>query len=164
MKGHVRRAFTLIELLVVIAIIALLISILVPSLSSARELSRKAVCATNVHAMGLGHQMYAGDNYEIIPPSYTLQNPWNQMRWWSDMIVQYFDVDAKPNAPYWDQLSVGFQPANGNYSKDFATYGVRYSRRMNCPSQKNMDDNHYYSNVPYWNTCYLWLMDCSGGG
>ncbi|MFB3892316.1 MAG: type II secretion system protein [Phycisphaerae bacterium] len=164
-----RCAFTLIELLVVIAIIALLVSILVPSLAAAREMAKSIPCKNNLHAIGLGHLMYVGDNTEVIPPSYAVHGVtsgggWNQMRWWQDFIVQYFDTDAKPNAPYWDQLSVGFQPANGNYSKDWATYGVRYSRRMNCPAQKNKDDNHFYSNVPYWNTCYLWMMDCTGTG
>ena len=47
------RGFTLIELLVVIAIISLLVSILIPSLKRAKELARRAVCASNLHQPGL---------------------------------------------------------------------------------------------------------------
>jgi prepilin-type N-terminal cleavage/methylation domain-containing protein len=53
--------FTLIELLVVIAIISLLVSILLPSLTKAKELARQAVCQTNLHNMGIGLNMYASD-------------------------------------------------------------------------------------------------------
>lgn len=64
------KAFTLIELLVVIAIIALLISILLPSLSRARELSKRLVCASNIKGVGTSAKIYANDNNErwMIPP------------------------------------------------------------------------------------------------
>ena len=57
-----RAAFTLIELLVVVAIIALLISILLPSLSQAREQARTVKCASNMRQFGLANQMYADEH------------------------------------------------------------------------------------------------------
>jgi prepilin-type N-terminal cleavage/methylation domain-containing protein len=62
-----RKAFTLIELLVVIAIIALLISILVPSLARARELARRAACGANLNGIGKAIVLYAGSNSERWP-------------------------------------------------------------------------------------------------
>lgn len=62
------RGFTLIELLVVMAVIALLMSILLPSLKKAREQSRQTVCATNLHAIGQGFFVYAHDNDDRIVP------------------------------------------------------------------------------------------------
>jgi prepilin-type N-terminal cleavage/methylation domain-containing protein len=64
------KGFTLIELLVVIAIIALLISILLPSLSRARELSKRLVCSSNMKGIGTSAKIYANDNQEkwMIPP------------------------------------------------------------------------------------------------
>ena len=55
------RAFTLIELLVVVAIIALLISILLPSLSRARETSRTVACMSIQRQYGVANYMYANE-------------------------------------------------------------------------------------------------------
>ena len=60
-----RRGFTLVELLVVIGIIALLISILLPTLSSARESSKRIVCTNNLRQLGLAQVMYTQDNNGI---------------------------------------------------------------------------------------------------
>ncbi len=62
-------AFTLIELLVVIAIISLLVSILLPSLSRARDLARSVVCASNLRQLGIGFATYTSENDGVFPTS-----------------------------------------------------------------------------------------------
>jgi prepilin-type N-terminal cleavage/methylation domain-containing protein/prepilin-type processing-associated H-X9-DG protein len=59
--------FTLIELLVVVAIIALLISILLPSLQSAREQAKTTTCAQSLHQLGLSVQYYVDENMDRLP-------------------------------------------------------------------------------------------------
>jgi prepilin-type N-terminal cleavage/methylation domain-containing protein len=70
-----RPAFTLIELLVVISVIALLISITLPALGSARETSRRAKCLANLRGIGQGLAIYMNDSKDLFPKVRPLHDP-----------------------------------------------------------------------------------------
>ena len=62
-----KKAFTLIELLVVIAIIALLMSVIVPSLRKAKEAAHNVICRNNLKNYGLAGAMYTDDHDGYFP-------------------------------------------------------------------------------------------------
>lgn len=67
-RRHNPIGFTLIELLVVVSIIALLVSILLPALSKAREQAKSAVCLSNLKQLGLGVAYYLEESNFRYPP------------------------------------------------------------------------------------------------
>ncbi len=99
------KGFTLIELLVVISIIAMLLAVLMPTLSKAREQARFVICKSNLKSYGLAGTMYLQTNDDMFPFSltciyrrdtFTAEHPW-QCRW--------HDAGVKPNGPMWRYLA-----------------------------------------------------------
>jgi prepilin-type N-terminal cleavage/methylation domain-containing protein len=97
-------AFTLVELLVVIAVIALLLSILMPSLRAVRVMAQRVGCAHNLKQIALGVDMYLGDNDHTYPCTTdpVSQNPtyWLWMgRGWRGWIKPYLGGDINVRNP-----------------------------------------------------------------
>src|SRR5271154_914024 len=97
------RAFTLIELLVVIAIIAILAAILFPVFAQAKDAAKTTVALSNVKQTSLGVIMYNGDNDDMFPLSWDLDDPTGQGYWtWQTRIYPYvksFGVMLNPKLP-----------------------------------------------------------------
>ena len=111
-KGGVAFQFTLIELLVVIAIIAILMSLLLPSLGRARYTAKKMACANNLRQLAVGLMVYAGDNDSYYPGDGQVRTsgyPWDQAM--ITLASNYLTWDVRPLIrPYWGSDEVKRTP------------------------------------------------------
>jgi prepilin-type N-terminal cleavage/methylation domain-containing protein/prepilin-type processing-associated H-X9-DG protein len=96
-----RPGFTLIELLIVICILALLVAILVPSLSRARLLAKRTACYANLHAIGIAAAAYQTEYGSYIPINWgNLDNSYrNQWGSWRVMLLPYVPAVTTFNCP-----------------------------------------------------------------
>ena len=114
------KKFSLIELIVIIAIIGILMTILFPSLSLAREKAKAAVCMSNLKNIYTGVFQYSKDHRGTLPYSMRINQTGNI--WWRRQAAMY--------------LNLGFD------ANDFSTYAAKYPDQLGqgvffCPSVNN---------------------------
>ncbi|MCE5184617.1 MAG: prepilin-type N-terminal cleavage/methylation domain-containing protein [Planctomycetaceae bacterium] len=87
-KSAGNKGFTLIELLVVIAIIALLLSVLLPSLRKAKKQAQSVLCLSQLRQWGTLYTLYASDYNSHLPAG------WNSKKMWmTELMAYYQDTD-----------------------------------------------------------------------
>jgi prepilin-type N-terminal cleavage/methylation domain-containing protein len=114
-----RKAFTLIELLVVIAIIALLLSILMPSLQKVKKQAQAVVDRSNIKQLYLALSMYTEDHDNRIWTGFDNCHM-NASRWWMPAMIQYAGEIPK----------IRFCPAatKTRTAKDLVSRGIGYGK------------------------------------
>ena len=132
-----QKGFTLIELLVVISIIALLLSILTPALSMAKEKARRLVCSANLKSMGTGLHFYTGDYDEKAIPMANLDGK------------ETYDLDGKNILP-WFGYVVGEDVDDPylkavNLGKLFSEQIVEVPDIFYCPTAAKSDEDDKYT-------------------
>jgi len=137
-----KRGFTLVELLVVIGIIALLISILLPSLNKARSAAVNVACQSNLRQIGQMLRMYVGTNRDVAP--------WGEVQATKDT-GSWVYLAGTDRYTFADTLSLYM----GSKPRDTTTYG---SRKAASPLKVFLDGdtvtsagtNHYTANIRFW--------------
>jgi prepilin-type N-terminal cleavage/methylation domain-containing protein/prepilin-type processing-associated H-X9-DG protein len=158
-RNRFLRGFTLIELLVVIAIIAVLISLLLPAVQSAREAARRSQCVNNMKQIGLAVHNYLSSN-ETIPPTGTFRDP--SFPYYQDQgvlcrILSYLEQDSVFNSVNFNVGVRGVSPGQpwndppmdeevwaGDWGRINATANTTYVAAFLCPSDANNGGNNAF--------------------
>ncbi|OGV70247.1 MAG: hypothetical protein A3K19_22075 [Lentisphaerae bacterium RIFOXYB12_FULL_65_16] len=112
----------MIELLVVIAIIAILASLLLPTLQQAKERGRTALCTNEMKQLGLSMQIYVDDYDGTFPPTWTNDPP--ARYWYTDGANYFTGQDAQ--CPSQQTVYMGY-----GYSS-WICWGVTTARKISA--------------------------------
>ena len=112
-KGPMLKSrFTLMELLVVVAVIAILASLLLPSLGKARKKAKLVVCKSNMKQIGLASQMYSDDNEQYVVWSIGSIS-------WDDLLGKGYDGRNITDQAMYDKKKLAEAPIYQCASSDF---------------------------------------------
>src|SRR5580704_8504567 len=135
------RGFTLVELLVVIAIIVVLVALLLPALSAAKARVKRIGCINNAKQVNLAVLLYAHDNAETLPDTYT-NHP--TVYWFKEQVKSYAGLSGTSSPAD----TVFLCPAE-YASPTFSMPGERPFFDFNCYTLNNRLHGKKTSSVPH---------------
>jgi prepilin-type N-terminal cleavage/methylation domain-containing protein/prepilin-type processing-associated H-X9-DG protein len=152
------RGFTLIELLAVIAIILLLLSLLLPALSSAREHAYVVVCGSNVRQVTAAIMNYGVDNNgKVVSPNW-LAGDYNERGWLSGSNIWVDETSLYGGLlwPYVGSIKVFRCPADLGFAANaiFAPYDTR--RVTSYSMNGSVCEYGARTRLPYNSTTHMW--------
>ncbi len=149
---HMKKGFTLIELLVVISIIAVLLSILMPALSKAKEHTRRIICATNLKTSIIAVHIYASQNDDKMPQA-------AEAGWLQDL-QHTLAGNLIQNGCVRENF---YCPSDTKYDKNADNEIFWHFSNGGNPSPTCKDDSDLF-NCPYFAVSgYFWLIDTDQG-
>lgn len=138
-----QRGFTLVELLVVISIIALLVSILMPALSRAREQAKLVICRSNISQLGKVVSVYRSEFEGTVPPIFSryisgvATGLGEKYKFVSLALYDYAGTQGKLPP----ELDPDTDWAGGSYQDKMALYAEKYlPEHFVCPFNKPGED------------------------
>jgi len=120
---RVGRGFTLVELLVVIAIIAILASLLLPTLGRSKSKSEGTACANNIHQLSIAWSLYSEDNTDHFVNNHGVAETFARRQTWANNVQDWLDGDDNTNIVYLTDGKLG-------------AYTSRVWRVFKCPSDR----------------------------
>lgn len=135
-----RRAFTLVELLVVIGIIAILIAILLPTISSANKQAKTTACAATLRSLGQALAGYANENKGYYPYGYYVANSPTA----TSGTTTAGDSDPNKNVYVWWSVLRGYMrgkgaPADNSTEANNGSTLTRFMEAFNCATGLNRE-------------------------